>query len=614
MNRRKLFDQIQLFKPKRSKFDLSHERKMTIPFGALIPTLVMEILPGDSTRVQANILGRFQAGLAPFMHRVDVYTHYFYVPYRIVSSNFTRAINFQGNRPNLSTYESEMPYFTQGIARSASVNGAVGNGLKDGSLLDYLGFPTAPNDVTLPATPTFDDIRFSALLPLAYQRVWNDYYRDQNYTRPLFGDDATGQSDPISANWFENTTVFNTTAIPTSDNVVIGSTTPKIVELLTLRFRAWEKDYLTSALPYANQGIGDPRVPITVPIGALGNAPAAGNPIPVNAETFGQTGGNLGPGTEGNLGGSTDLGGFTISALRVASSLKRWLENSARGGVRYIETLWHHWYVKSSDARLQRAEYLGGGLQPMVISEVVTTSPATAEQNAPPGYLAGHGVSFGTSNRFTRRLEEHGVILGITSVLPRTAYLYSMPRAFMRQEPLDFAWPEFAQIGEQAVLGAEVAYKLPTSAASTSAPNYGAGSSTTTYLGVVTRYPMGYGVVSYTGFDLQNSNPEGSVAGSVWGFQSRYAEYKYMPDTVHGLFRNNQSFWHFGRMFSLTAGAGPSLNNSFVTSNPRTDGFAVLPSNGLGTTNYDQHPIMLQVYNKVSMVRSLPYFNTPQLW
>lgn len=604
-----IFNQILVAKPKRAKFDLSHERKMTIPFGALIPTYVQEILPGDSMRFDQQLLARFQAMLAPPMHKVNVWTHVFFVPYRILNVDFTRFITYQGNRPNFSQAASVAPYFLYSDARTATIYGAAGTALKDGSLLDYLGFPTAPNDVTLNVPSTFlEQTRFSAFLPLAYQRIWSDWYRDPNFTQPLFNDDGTSNFAGTSSKFFDNTTMFDNTLIPDPETTNTSDATRKVVELLKLRWRCWEKDYLTSAAPYANQGIGDPRVPITVPAGALGNAPAAGNPIPVNPSTFGKTGGIAYPGSAGN---PTDLGGFTVSALRVAAALKRWLENTARGGTRYVESLWLHWMVKSSDARIQSAEYLGGGVQPMVISEVVTQAPATTTQTGvPPGYLAGHGISYGQNTHASKRFEEHGVVMAITSVLPRTSYLYSMPRAFMRSEPLDFAFPEFAQIGEQPLLGSEVMFKLDTTA-SASAPNYVAGSVAQTYYGIVSRYAMGYTGAAYYGFDLQNDNPESSVTGTAWGFQSRYAEYKYMPDTVHGLMRNNQSFWHFGRMLQ---GSAPALNNAFVQSNPRMDPFAVLPSNGGAAGQYNQHPIFLQVHNRVSMVRSLPYFNTPSLW
>lgn len=583
---------------------------MTIPFGALIPTFVSEVLPGDSFRVKSNIMARFQALLAPPMHRVNVYTHYFYVPYRIVNRSWQRFISYQGNRPNFTASQSTCPFTHISQIQSAVVNGAAGNALKDGSLLDYLGFPTAPNDVTFNAGAAwYSSMRINVLLPLAYQRIWSDFYRDQNFSRPAFDEDGSGTVDPLTAGnqYLDNITFFDTAVVPAYEAAATINSTA-LVELLTLRWRSWEKDYLTSALPYANQGIGDPRVPITVPAGALGNTTAVGTPTPAAAQTFGKTGGIQYPGSMGN---PTDLGSFTMSALRVAGALKRWLENTAKGGSRYVEGLWTHWMVRSSDARLQGAEYLGGGCQPMVISEVVTTAPATPTQTGVvAGYMAGHGISFGNTNQFSRRFEEHGVVMGITSVLPRTSYLYSMPRAFMRTEPLDWPTPEFAQIGEQGVLGAEVMFKLDTTA-SVSAPNYTAVAPVQAYQGIVSRFAMGYAAsAAYNGFDLQNDNPEGTVTGNIWGFQSRYAEMKYIPDTAHGLFRNNQSFWTFSRMLS----PGTLLNGGFTTSNPRMDNFAILPSNGGAASQYNQHPIMLNVYNQVSCVRSLPYFNTPALW
>nr|QJB18745.1 MAG: major capsid protein [Microvirus sp.] len=615
MSNKNVFNTVALIKPKKAKFDLSHERKMSIPFGALIPTLVQEVLPNDSFKVDAKILTRFQALLAPQMHRVNVFTHYYFVPNRILSRSWTRFITYQGNRPQDSKQQSILPYFLLQDGRTQFVNGAVGNALKDGSLLDYLGFPTAPNDVTLSAGGAwYEGLQIPALLPLAYQRVWNDFYRDENFTQPLFSTDNTGPFDQISGSYyFDNITRFGLNTMPnpeTLDSTTLSSTNFR--ELTTLRWRAWEKDYLTSALPEANQGHGDPRVPVKVPAGALGNTTAVGTPTPAAAQTFGKTAGIQYPGSSGN---PSDGGSFTLSALRVAAALKRWLENTARGGARYGEHLWNHWMARYDDTRAMTAEYLGGGMQPVVISEVVTTAPASSTQTGvPAGYLAGHGIGYGNSNSFTRKFNEHGIVLGITSVLPRTAYLYSMPRAFMRQEPLDFAFPEFAQLGEQPVLGAEVFFKMSITVNSASVPTYNNTPPQQLYTGVVTRYPMGQlgGVSSYYGFDLQNDNPEASVTGSignVWGYQSRYAEYKYQPDTVHGLFRNNLAFWHYGRILPV----GSLLNNGFVTSNPRLDGFAVLPNNG-GSGQYNQHPILLQVYNRVSVLRSLPYYNTPSLW
>lgn len=601
-----IFQTVLLPKPKRAKFDLSHERKMTMPFGALVPTFVSEVLPGDSFDVDSKMLARFQALLAPPMHRVNVFTHFFWVPYRVINNEWTRFITYQGNRPNSSNGVSATPYILMSDLRTAVVNGAAGNALKDGSLLDYLGFPTAPNDLPITAGSAFyEGLRINMLFPLAYQRIWNDYYRDQNFTQPLFSEDGTSTNN-AAATYLNDVTQLTGALIPDPEATTVASTVTTINAALTLRWRAWEKDYLTSALPYANQGVGDPRVPITVPAGTLGATPVSPAVMPTASSTFGQTGGIQYP---GQINNPSDLGGFTISALRVATALKRWLENTARGGSRYVENLWNHWNVQSSDARAMQAQYLGGGMQPMVISEVVTTAPNSAAQpGVVPGYLAGHGISYGSTNQFRKKFEEHGVVMGITSIIPRTSYLYSLPRAFMRTEPLDYAFPEFAQLGEQPVLGSEVFFKINSSGASVSAPNYTGANMTQSYAGITSRFAMGYQApASYYGFDLQNDQPQG--LNNTWGFQSRYAEYKYQPDTVHGLFRNNQSFWTFGRMLTPNT----LLNNAFVTSNPRMDNFAILPNNG-GAGQYNQHPILLNVYNRVSVVRSLPYYNTPTLW
>lgn len=614
MSKPNIFQSISLPKPKRAKFDLSHEKKMSIPFGALIPTLFQEVLPGDSFDVNATLLARFQALLAPQMHRVNMTTHYFYVPYRILNEAFVRFITYQGARPSTSLQTSYTPFISMASLRTATVNGAAGNALKDGSLLDYLGFPTGPNDLTLTAGAAwYEGTQICAFPMLVYQRVWNDFYRDQNFTQPLFSQDPTGPYDTIGTQYFfDRIYNFDSTVIPDPETLSSGLTATRAQQLCTLRWRSWEKDYLTSASAFANQGVGDPRVPITVPAGALGNTPAVGTPVPAANSVFGKTQGIQYPGNQGNVG---DKGGFTMSALRVASALKRWLENTARGGARYSEHLWNHWFTRYEDQRAMTAEYLGGGMQPVVISEVVTQAPATPTQtNIPPGYLAGHGIGYGKTNSFRKKFSEHGAVIGITSIMPRTAYLYSLPRAFMRNEPLDYAFPEFAQLGEQGVLGSEVFFKLNHSNTSTLVPTYTNSPPSQTYQGVVTRYPMGSQVstIGYYGFDLQNDDPEAAITGgtaNIWGYQSRYAEYKYQPDTVHGLFRNSLAFWHYGRILS----PGALLNNSFVTSNPRMDGFAVLPNNG-GIGQYNQHPILLQVYNRVSVVRSLPYYNTPALW
>lgn len=245
----------------------------------------------------------------------------------------------------------------------------------------------------------------------------------------------------------------------------------------------------------------------------------------------------------------------TINSLRRAFRLQEWLERDARGGTRYIENIFAHFGVKSSDARLQRPEYVGGGYQNMVISEVLSTAQTdpSGSQEVPVGYLAGHGISAGGSKRFKYRAEEHGWLIGILNVQPVTAYFQGLPRMYSRQDRLDYYWPAFANIGEQEVYNKEIKYD--TAAA-----------------------------------------PDGD---NVFGYIPRYAEYKYIPNRVAGEMQDTLKFWHLARDFSAT----PVLNESFIECNPSDRIFAV----------QNAEHIYAHVYNNVKAVRKMPVFGTPTI-
>ena len=240
-----------------------------------------------------------------------------------------------------------------------------------------------------------------------------------------------------------------------------------------------------------------------------------------------------------------------MNELRRAEKLQQWLEKNARGGARYVEQILSHFGVVSSDARLQRPEYLGGGKTPVVISEVLQTS--ASQEDSAQGNPAGNGISVGTSHRFNKYFEEHGFIIGIMSVLPKTAYQQGLPRMFQRTDKFDYYYPEFAHLGEQEVLNSEV-YLDPTGAT----------------------YNRG-----------------------TFGYQSRYAEYKYNADTVHGDFRESLNFWHLGRIFNTAdpdgEGVGkPVLNKEFVESKPSNRIFNV--------TTDDVNHLWAEVYQDIKLL------------
>ena len=517
----KLFNQVQFSRPKRNKFDLSHERKMSLQMAKLYPIMVQPILPGDSMRVQSEVFMRFAPMLAPIMHRVNVYTHYFFVPNRIVWNEWEEFITGGDD----GTSAPMAPYI--------AFNEANVELFRKKGLADYMGVPPTT------ATDVNKAIKISALPFRAYSQIFNDYYRDQNLQDLLDFSKASGVvSDPV-----------------------------ELSKIMTLLTRAWQKDYFTSCLPEAQKG---PEVELPTDIkyspqstvhrtdGTINDAGSN------NLETaLAGDGGVMAKGLSDEYSAqiqNIESLGITINDLRRSSRLQEWLEKNARGGSRYVEALLSHWGVISDDARLQRAEFLGGGKTNIAISEVLQTSGTADETNnytpTPQGNMAGHGIGAGASNAFKKKFKEHGYIIGIMSVLPTTVYQQGVPRHFSRFDKLEYPWPEFAHIGEQEVLNQEV-YHDPTI--------------------------------------------DDTWMAETFGYQSRYAEEKYGVSTVHGDMRDELDYWHMSRIFN----GRQALNEDFIKANPTKRIFAVED----GT----EDELYCQLYHNISAIRPLPYFSNPRL-
>lgn len=533
----KLFDQVAIRPPKKNKFDLSHERKMTMNMGPLYPVLYQEHVPGDSFRVQSDVFLRFLALIAPVMHRVDVYVHFFDVPWRLVWKNWEDFIT--GGRDGLAA-----PVFP--TMTVLAINNQSPTYLRTGSLLDYMGWPVMKTASSVNAGYNSDIV--TALGLRAYQLIYDEYYRDQNV-----------EVSVRTANFM-------------NDGPITGT---EIDAILQIRKRAWEKDYQTSCLPWAQRG-GEVSVPITSTITAvtggsggndakirrsdtgaiMGNmeTTATANPTTLAVDTGGIAGLNAYYDPNGTLVANSS--NLTINALRLSIRLQEWLEKNARGGARYIEQILAHFGVVSSDARLNRPEYLGGGKQPVVISEVLQMAPQAA--GTPLATMAGHGISVGTSNRFKKFFEEHGCVIGLISVLPKTSYQQYLPKHWFKTTNTEMYFPEFAHLGEQAVLNKEIYYDV-------------------------------------------SDGPSNAGRNNTFGYNSRYSDLKYGCNTVHGQFREaGFQTWHLGRIFT----AQPNLNTTFIQSNPRTDIFAV-------TADVDH--LVCQVFHKIDALRPMPYFGTPTL-
>nr|DAT70837.1 MAG TPA: Capsid protein [Microviridae sp.] len=497
---------------KRSKFSLSHYRLFSGRMGYLMPIGITECLPGDTFQQATSVFLRCSPLVTPVMHPVHVTVHHWFIPTRLLWDKWEDFIT--GGPDGMDA--SIMP----------TIKAPAEGGFAIGSLHDYLGVPTGIPNLEVCALPA----RACALL-------YNECYRDQDLEEPL----------PLSLESGEDTTT--STELQRCD---------------------WARDYFTTARPWPQKG---PAVSVPVNLTAAGEptitGTVTGNGTPTftgnfrdtpgtapftvsgvqerehdkvtysdlqysatstNNSTWGNTGSgrvNLSwgdPALKVNLqfqSGNPELGSVDINLLREAFALQRFEEHRALYGSRYVEYL-RYLGVKSSDARLQRPEYLGGSRQTIQFSEVLQTAPGGDD---PVGALKGHGIGAMRTNRYRRFFEEHGYVLTVMMVRPISVYMQGLSRMWNRRVKEDYYQRELQHIGQQEVLTKEL----------------------------------------YAG------NAEGPTSDdTVFGYQNRYDEYRWHESYVSGEFRTILNSWHMARDFANE----PTLNADFINAVPTTRIFA----------------------------------------
>lgn len=543
-----VFDTVAVKKPSKNVFNLSHDVKATYNFDKLYPFLCQQVYPGDTFNCRLEAFLRAMPMLAPVMHNVDLHAWFFFVPHRL-SFNENRKKDWKtfitGGEDGLA--EVVLPH-TDYVA-VAAVNASF---VKHGSLLDHMGFPTINLNETVHSSRL---AKFSTLPFRAYQLVYNEYFRNQNVQNEVEFSYDEGPEDSTS-----------------------------IAQLFAFRKKCWEKDYFTSCLPWAQRGVAM-KLPISatdahvsgsasVVVGQVrqvGGAIASGLQMNTNKQLISSgtaPSSTVAAQLEGTATLNTSTITFTglevgtINDFRYCLRLQQWLENNARCGSRYIEQLFSHFGVVSSDARLQRPELLGGGKIPLLFTDVEQTTKGKAEDNDVLGNLAGKGTLYGKTSGFKKYFEEHGTLLGILCIIPRTSYSQGIPRQWSLMDKTEFYFPEFSHLGEQAVLKKELYYN-----------------------------PAEQEIV-------------GNSSESVFGYQGRFTELRYIPSTFHGEMRSDLSYWHFGRMFNQM----PALNADFVEAQTQARVWAIDE-----IADGDLDPLVAQLHLDIKAVRPLPKYAIPTL-
>lgn len=530
----------------RSSFRRDRTYKTTFDSGYLVPFYIDEVYPGDTFNVGVTAFARLATPAVPFMDNLYMDFFFFYVPYRLLWSHWVNMCGEQDNPDDSTDYLTPVLSGYSGGAQEGDLLFNVGE------LGDYFGLPVDVNLKDDP--PTVWPFR-------AYNKIWNDHFRDENLQDSVYFDTGDG---PDSIDNFKllrrgKRHDYFTSCLPWPQKgpgaeIPLGTMCPVYGDGTALRLTDGTNSFALKNYANNSQYIavsqslnpstaevlaGDTTLTNAVHAGAYGVAPVSGSD------------------ENGSVGLYADLSeanAITINSLRTAFQVQKWYEKLARGGSRYGELVYQMFGVRNPDSRLQRSEFLGGGQIPVQIHSVAQTS--STDDVTPQGNLAAYGVAGGRVG-FSKSFVEHGLVMGLVEVRADLTYQQGVERWLSRRTKFDYYWPSFAHLGEQAVLNKEI-FATGTKA----------------------------------------------IDNGVFGYQERWAELRYGVSKITGKLRSvvdgSLDVWHLSQQFEST----PQLSADFIEDNPPVERVVAVQ---------DEPQFIFDSLISCNCVRPLPVYSIPGL-
>lgn len=587
-----VFSSIEYNSPTRNAFNLSKMTHGSMRFGKLYPVYSRMVMPGDSFKIKPSHFIRFASVISPILNKISVSYSAFYVPFRLVWKFFPTFIsggynndgvytdsqgNYLDKNDNLTTtpFKPELP--TIDLLERKTDSSPFPYAPYDGSLLDWLGYPTFADQSNLVNILNSGDVDSSfersmivnALPLMCYHKVVKDWFTNNNIK------DETLLTSYINPNV---SGLQSTTRLTSLNHDISGVT--------QLAYVNYGLDYFTSALPYLqrgepimlngsnNQVTYDPQKMDTTILYDIGQERPASKLDSLYSSGNGTL---IGSAAQGNILYSLDNSkslsvqlGTTIQELRFANALQEWCEKSLRVGTRYIDFLKAFFGVESSDRSLQRSEYLGSSIHDVTKMDIDQTSGTEfgLDEATPQGTTTTKLIASDTGKTFECYCEEHGMIFVFAYITPETIYKNRIRTEYLYRDKEDFLFPEFAHLSPQAVQNQEL-------------------------------------FVPRSESDCKDYNPY-----AVFGYQDRYNELRQDTNDVHGDFKGNLGFFLQMRDFSKM----PALNTDFLKANDVST--SIFATNKVKDSQGNQH-VVDQIWASfnfdVKAIRCLPKIAIPQL-